>query len=77
MQQLLSETLELMLEMGRQLTERLGEVNASMRQMSKAHNQLQERVVQQTTTTTEMFMNLKEQVGECRREAKETQEKGH
>ena len=81
---------KLMMQMGRQLTERLGEVTASMNQMSQAHNQLQERVVQQTTTTTEMFSNLqeraeattelfstlKERVEECRREAKEAQEKG-
>ena len=81
---------KLMMQMGRQLTERLGEVTASMNQMSQAHNQLQERVVQQTTTTTEMFANLqeraeattelfstlKERVEECRREAKEAQEKG-
>ena len=67
---------KLMLEMGRQLTERLGEVNESMRQTSKAHNQLQERVLEQTTTTTAMFTNLKERVEECRRETKEAQEKG-
>jgi hypothetical protein len=67
---------KLMQEMGRQLTERLGEVNESMKQMSKAHNQLQERVLEQTTTTTDMFTALKERVEECRRETKEAQEKG-
>ena len=67
---------KLMVEMGRQLAERLGEVNESMQQMSKAHNQLQERVVQQTTTTTDIFSNLKQQVEEYRRETKEAQEKG-
>ena len=67
---------KLMLELGRQLNERLSEVNESMKQMSKAHNQLQERVLEQTTTTTDLFTNLKEQVEECRRETKEAQEKG-
>jgi methyl-accepting chemotaxis protein len=67
---------KLMQEMGRQLTERLGEVNESMKQMSKAHNQLQDRVLEQTTTTTDMFTTLKERVEECRRETKEAQEKG-
>jgi len=67
---------KLMQEIGRQLTERLGEVNESMKQMSKAHNQLQQRVLEQTTTTTDMFTTLKEQVEECRRETKEAQEKG-
>jgi len=67
---------KLMLELGRQLTERLGEVNESMKQMSKDHNRLQERVLEQTTTTTDLFTNLKEQVEECRRETKEAQEKG-
>jgi hypothetical protein len=67
---------KLMQEMGRQLTERLGEVNESMKQMSKAHNQLQDRVLEQTTTTTDMFMTLKDRVEECRRETKEAQEKG-
>jgi predicted phage tail protein len=67
---------KLMLEMGRQLTERLGDVNESMKQMSKAHTQLQERVLEQTTTTTDMFTNLKGQIEECRRETKEAQEKG-
>ena len=65
-----------MLEMGRQLTERLSEVNESMRQMSKDHNRLQERVLEQTTTTTDLFTSLREQVEECRRETKEAQEKG-
>jgi uncharacterized protein YukE len=67
---------KLMQEMGRQLTERLGEVNESMKQMSKAHNQLQDRVLEQTTTTTDMFTTLKNRVEECRRETKEAQEKG-
>jgi hypothetical protein len=67
---------KLMMEMGRQLAERLGEVNESMKQMSKAHTQLQERVLEQTTTTTDMLTNLKGQVEECRRETKEAQEKG-
>jgi hypothetical protein len=67
---------KLMQEMGRQLTERLGEVNESMKQMSKAHNQLQDRVLEQTTTTTDMFTTLKDRVEECRRETKEAQEKG-
>jgi len=66
----------LMLEMGRQLTERLGEVTAGMSQLSQAHGQLQERVLQQTTTTTEMFSTLQQRVEDCRREAKEAQEKG-
>jgi hypothetical protein len=66
---------KLMAEMGRQLVERLGEVNESMKQMSKDHNRLQERVVQQTTTTTDMFTNLKRQVEDYRRETKEAQEK--
>jgi len=66
----------LMLEMGRQLTDRLGEVTASMSQLSQAHGQLQERVLQQTTTTTEMFSTLQQRVEDCRREAKEAQEKG-
>jgi hypothetical protein len=67
---------KLMVEMGRQLAERLGEVTESMKQMSKDHTQLQERVLEQTTTTTDIFTNLKKQVEEYRRETKEAQEKG-
>jgi methyl-accepting chemotaxis protein len=67
---------KLMAEMGRQLAERLGEVNESMKQMSRDHTQLQERVLEQTTTTTDIFTNLKRQVEEYRRETKEAQEKG-
>ena len=32
--------------------------------------------MEQTTTTTDLFTSLKEQVEECRRETKEAQEKG-
>ena len=67
---------KLMVEMGRQLAERLGEVNESMRQMSKDHTKLQERMLEQATTTTDIFTNLQKQVEECRRETKAAQEKG-
>jgi methyl-accepting chemotaxis protein len=67
---------KLMVEMGRQLAERLGEVNASMKQMSRDHTQLQERVLEQTTTTTDIFAKLKQQMEDYRRETKEAQEKG-
>ncbi len=67
---------KLMVEMGKQLAERLGEVNESMRQMSKDHTKLQERMLEQATTTTDIFTNLQKQVEECRRETKAAQEKG-
>ena len=67
---------KLMVEMGRQLADRLGEVNENMRQMSKDHTKLQERMLEQATTTTDIFTNLQKQVEECRRETKAAQEKG-
>ena len=67
---------KLMLEMGRQLSERFSEVTAGMSELATSHNKLQERVLQQTTTTTEMFSSLRQQVEDCRAEAKATQESG-